>query len=461
MKRGFDLSILGSRGDWNKRMQAPSEELQVKHEEVQAQNEESQARQKELRALQDELCRRNDELRRKSEELEVQGQRLQQVQEELQAANRRKDEFLSTLSHELRNPLAPLHSSLYLLQRAEPGSDQAKRMIAILDRQIGQLTALTNDLLDVTRISRGKITLQCATVDLCALVRSAADDNRALFAGHALHLVLEVPDEPLPIYADPARLAQAIGNLIHNAAKFTPANGEVTLALESSPVSNHARLIVRDTGTGMDPELLSHIFDPFFQGDQSLARSRGGLGLGLALVKALVEMHGGRVEAASEGLGHGSTFTIELPLCQVERENTPPPIFLQRARRRVLVIEDNLDTANSLRSVLELLGHRVETASDGPLGVSRAREFRPEVVFCDIGLPKMDGYAVARALRDEVQLRDAVLVAMTGYAQPEDKRRAAEAGFQEHLAKPPNIERLEEVLSRVAPLVTESQWRSG
>jgi PAS domain S-box-containing protein len=369
---------------------------------------------------------------------------------EAEEANRLKDEFLATLSHELRNPLAPLHSSLFLLQRAEPGSDQANRMLAIMDRQIGQLTTLTNDLLDVTRISRGKITLQCSTVDLCALVRSAAEDNRALLAGHALRQVLEVPDEPLPVYADPARLSQVIGNLLHNAAKFTQANGEVTLALERSPDSKSARLIVRDTGAGMDPELLSRVFDPFFQGDRSLARSQGGLGLGLALVKALVEMHGGRVEASSEGLGHGSTFTVEIPLCEEVRESTPPPVLLPRVRRRVLVIEDNLDAANSLRAVLELLGHRVETASDGRLGLSCAREFRPEVVFCDIGLPEMDGYAVARALRDEVQLRDAVLVAMTGYAQLEDKRRATEAGFHEHLAKPPSIERLEEVLSRVS-----------
>jgi two-component system CheB/CheR fusion protein len=207
-------------------------------------------------------------------------------------------------------------------------------------------------------------------------------------------------------------------------------------------------LIVRDTGTGMTPELLSHIFDPFFQGDQSLARTQGGLGLGLALAKALVELHGGSVKASSEGPGHGSIFTLELPLSRAERESTPPPMLLQRARRRVLVIEDNLDAANSLRDVLELLGHWVEIASDGPLGVARAREFRPEIVFCDIGLPEMDGYAVARALRDEVQLHDAVLVAMTGYAQPEDKRRATDAGFHEHLAKPPSIERLEEVLSR-------------
>jgi two-component system CheB/CheR fusion protein len=373
---------------------------------------------------------------------------LQRVQEELCEANRRKDEFLATLSHELRNPLAPLHSSLYLLRRAEPGSDQANRMMAIMDRQLGHLTALTNDLLDVTRISRGKITLQCSTLDLCALVRSAADDNRALFASHALRLALEVPTEPLSVYADPARLAQVIGNLVHNAAKFTPADGEVAVTLARSPGQESARLIVRDTGTGIAPELLPQVFEPFLQGDQSLARSQGGLGLGLALVRALVEMHGGNVEAASDGPGRGSTFTVELPLCKVERESTPPPTLLQRTRRRVLVIEDNLDAANSLRGVLEMLGHWVETASDGHLGLSRAREFRPEVVFCDIGLPEMDGYAVARALRQEVQLRNALLVAMTGYAQPEDKRRATEAGFHEHVAKPPSIERLEEVLSR-------------
>jgi signal transduction histidine kinase/ActR/RegA family two-component response regulator len=432
----------------NQQLQEQSEKLQVQQEELQAQHEELQAQQEELQAQQEELCTQNEKLRRKSKEAEERGQRLQKVQEELQEANRRKDEFLATLSHELRNPLAPLHSSLYLLQRAAVGSDQSKRMMAIMERQIIQLTTITNDLLDVTRISRGKISLQCSTVDLCVLARNAADDNRELFASHGVHLRLEVPFEPLPAYADPVRLAQVIGNLLHNAAKFTQANGEVTLALERSPDSKSARLIIRDAGAGIDPGLLSHVFDPFFQGDRSLARSQGGLGLGLALVKALVELHGGRVQASSEGLGHGSTFTVEIPLCEEQRESTPPAVLLPRARRRVLVIEDNLDAANSLRATLELLGHSVETASDGRLGVSRAREFRPEVVFCDIGLPQMDGYAVARALRDEVQLRDAVLVALTGYAQVEDRRRAAEAGFHEHLAKPPSIERLEEVLSR-------------
>jgi signal transduction histidine kinase/ActR/RegA family two-component response regulator len=409
-----------------------------------------EVQEEDLRAQREELRCQREELHRKSEKLEERGRRLQRVQEELQEANRRKNEFLATLSHELRNPLAPLHSSLYLLQRAEPGSDQAKRMMAIMDRQISLLTALTDDLLDVTRLSRGKITLQSSTVDLCALVRSAADDNRALFAGHALRLMLEVPNESMPIYADPARLAQVIGNLMHNAAKFTPANGEVTLVLEKIPGSESARLVVRDTGTGMDPEMLPHVFDPFFQGDRSLARSQGGLGLGLALVKALVEMHGGSVAASSDGPGHGSTFTVKLPLGQADRESTPPPMHVPRARRRVLVIEDNLDAANSLRSVLELLGHSVEIARDGRLGVSRARELHPEVVFCDLGLPEMDGYAVARALRDDAQMRDTILVALTGYAQPEDKRRTAEAGFHEYLAKPPSIERLAEVLSRAA-----------
>jgi CheY-like chemotaxis protein/nitrogen-specific signal transduction histidine kinase len=364
------------------------------------------------------------------------------------SAGNELDEFLGTLLHELRNRLAPLQSSLYLLQRAEPGGEQAGRMIANLDRQIRQLTALTDDLLDVTRLSRGKLALQCKTFDLCDFARKVVDENQALFAGSSLGLVVDVPDQPLLVHADTTRVAQVVGHLLNNAAKFSPAGSEVTLSVKSSPASNRASISVRDTGTGMNPELLSLAFEPFFRGDQAPARTQGGLGLGLALVKGLVEMHGGNVHAASDGPGQGATFTVELPLGPVERDVTPLPTVAPRTRCRVLVIEDNLETADSLREALQALGHVVETASDGRMGLSRARAFQPQVVLCDISLPEMDGYAVARAFRDEAQLRHAMLVAMTAYVQPEDRRRAAEAGFHEHLAKPPTIERLEEVLAR-------------
>jgi CheY-like chemotaxis protein len=334
------------------------------------------------------------------------------------------------------------------LERAKPGGEQAGRILAIMNRQLRRLTALTDDLLDVTRMSRGDLALQRSTVDLCGLVRAVVEENRALFAAHSLRLAVDLPEAPLLIHADSTRVAQVVDRLLHNAAKLTPAGGEVAFALASTPTSDRARLTVRDAGPGMDPELLSRVFDPFCAGDRSRCRASGGLGLGLAMVKGLVELHGGSVHAASEGPGQGTTFTVELPLGLAVQDAMPT--LAARGRCRVLVIEDNLEAADSMRDVLQLLGHVVETANDGRMGILRAREFRPAVVFCDISLPEIDGYAVARALREEAQLRDAMLVAMTAYTQPEDRRRATEAGFHESLAKPATVERLEEILARAS-----------
>jgi CheY-like chemotaxis protein len=366
----------------------------------------------------------------------------------MDSGNPLKEELLATLSHELRNPLASLRSSLFVLQRAEPGSVQAKRMMAIMDRQVDQLTSLTNDLLDSARIVRDKMLLHRSIIDLCALVRTTVEDNRALFDGNALYLMVEVPEEPMLGLVDPARVAQTLGNLLHNAAKFTPAGGEVTVAVERLAKADFCRISVRDTGIGIEPDLLPHVFEPFVQGKGSLARTQGGLGLGLAMVRGLVALHGGSAEVESDGPGHGARFTFDLPLGHLDSESMSPSVPITRACRRVLVIEDNPDAAESLQTALVSLGHVVETAHDGSAGLARAREFRPEIVLCDIGLPVMDGYAVARALREDAQLRGAVLVAMTGYAQPDARHRAAEAGFHDHLPKPPSIERLEEVLAR-------------
>jgi signal transduction histidine kinase len=232
----------------------------------------------------------------------------------MDGGNRRKDGLLAALSHELRNPLASLRSSLYVLQRAVPGGEQARRMLAIMNRQVDQLTSLSDDLLDVARMDHDKMVLRRSAIDLCALVHTAVDDNWALFEGPSPRLVLEVPEEPVPILADPARLSQSLGNLLHNAAKFTPSGGRVTVIVERDPGTDLARIIVRDTGAGIPPDLLPHVFEPFIQGDDSLARSQGGLGLGLTVVKGLVELHGGSVHAASAGSGQGTTFTISLPL---------------------------------------------------------------------------------------------------------------------------------------------------
>jgi two-component system CheB/CheR fusion protein len=359
------------------------------------------------------------------------------------------DRVLNLLLHELRGPLAPLRSSLYILERAEPGSEQSTRMIGIMNRQIRRLTALMDDMTDATHLTRGTLVLQRSTIDLVDLVRATAEDYRSLFSDADFRWAVVVPDQPLLVFADSTRMGQVIGRLLHNATRFTPPGGEIALTVESVPTSESARISVRDTGAGLEAGLLSRVFDPFFRGD--LARGHGGLGLGLSLVKGLVEMHGGSVQAASDGPGQGATFTIELPLGPVDCETTPSPA--PRLRRRVLVIDDSQEATDRLRDILQVLGHFVETANDGRAGIAQALVFRPDVVFCDIGLPKMDGYAVARALREEAPLRNAMLVAMTTYTRPEDRRRATEAGFHEQLAKPLSVERLQEVLARaVLPL---------
>ncbi len=366
----------------------------------------------------------------------------------LEESDRSKNQFLAMLSHELRNPIAPIRNSLYILDRAAPGGEQARRAHAVIDRQVGQLTRLVDDLLDVTRISRGKIQLRRERLDLCDVVRRTVDDHRWSFSENGLGLSTAVPDVPLWIDGDRTRIAQVFGNLLHNAAKFTQPGGKATLSVEGNVALRQAVVHVRDTGVGIAPEMLPRVFEPFTQADATLDRREGGLGLGLALVKGLVEMHGGTVSVASEGLGKGAEFTVRLPLEAAELPAAAQaPSALDRGPRRVLVIEDNVDAAESLREVLELRAHAVEVAFSGTEGIEKARTFRPDVVLCDIGLPGMDGYEVARTMRRDPALRETKLVALTGYAAPEDVARSREAGFDAHLAKPPTVEKIEEALA--------------
>jgi PAS domain S-box-containing protein len=383
--------------------------------------------------------------------------RFKLLSEELKAANeqlvesdRRKNEFLAVLSHELRNPLAPISNSLYVLERAAPGGDQARRAKEVIERQVAQLAHLVNDLLDVTRVTRNKIQLQRQRVNLCDVVRRSADDQRSLFDRTEVRLELAIPSEPLAVNADKTRMAQVVSNLLQNAAKFTGRGGTATISVSADRARRQALVRVSDSGVGMAPETLARLFQPFMQADETLDRTKGGLGLGLALVKGLVELHGGEVGARSEGLGKGAEFTVRLPIDSgVGADSCVRSLATQSIRRRVLVIEDNVDAADSLREVLELGDHDVAVAYNGPEGLSRAREFQPEVVLCDIGLPGMDGFEVARALRREDGLRGVFLVALSGYAQPEDLQRASEAGFERHLAKPPSLEKLEELLGNL------------
>jgi PAS domain S-box-containing protein len=374
---------------------------------------------------------------------------LRESEAALQEADRQKNRFLAMLSHELRNPLAPIRNGLYILERAAPGGEQARRAQAILHRQIGQMTWLIDDLLDVTRIAHGKITLRRERLELDELAHRAVEDHQAIFAKSGVRLeALPAPAE-VPVDGDRVRLAQVISNLLQNAAKFTPRGGKTTVSVESNPVRGQAILTVRDTGSGIQREMLPRLFDAFTQADTTLDRSKGGLGLGLALVKGLVEMHGGSVSAASDGLGKGAAFTITLPLevAAAGVVGARPDRGVTAVPSRVLVIEDNEDAADSLREVLELGGHIVEVAYSGRDGIEMARAFHPDVVLCDIGLPEMDGYEVARTIRADPGLGRVALVAVSGYAQPEDVATASEAGFDAHLAKPPSIETLERVLA--------------
>jgi signal transduction histidine kinase/CheY-like chemotaxis protein len=365
----------------------------------------------------------------------------------LREADQRKNEFLGVLSHELRNPLAPIRNALYILDRAAPGGEQATRARSVIGRQVDHLTRLVDDLLDVTRISRGKIQLQRRRVDLGELVLRTIEDHRALFADREIALEVHSAPGPAPVDADETRLAQVLGNLLQNSEKFTSRGGRVAVSVEVH--AGAVRVAVRDTGIGIAPELLPNVFEPFTQADDTLHRSLGGLGLGLALVKGLVELHGGRVAARSDGAGLGAEIAFELPLLAdaAAPRAAEPAASVRAGCRRILVVEDNPDSAETLREVLGLAGHEVECARDGREGVETARAFVPDVVLCDIGLPEMDGYAVARALRADPATAGAMLVALTGYALPDDQRRAAEAGFDRHLAKPVSLDDLDAVLA--------------
>ena len=376
---------------------------------------------------------------------------LREANLQLADADRRKNEFLAVLSHELRNPLGPIANSLYILDHAPLDGDQAKRAKQILGRQVTQLSNLVNDLLDVTRIARNKVQLQKQRLALDEVVRRTVEDNRSHFERAGVQLELVEAPCPVMVVADGTRVAQVVSNLLQNAAKFTATGGCTRVSVSSE--DGQAVLRVRDNGVGISSDNLARLFQPFMQAEHTLDRSKGGLGLGLALVKGLVELHGGTVSAHSDGLGKGTEFVVRFPLASdapLRAESTHTRAVA--ARRRVLIIEDNIDAADSLRAALELGDHEIEVAYNGRDGLAKARVFGPEVVLCDIGLPGMDGFDVARAFRADEALQHTFLVALTGYALPEDVQRAQEAGFDRHLAKPPSIEKLQELLGVVPAL---------
>ena len=368
-------------------------------------------------------------------------------EESLRAANQAKDEFLAVLGHELRNPLGTLTNAVAVLERL-PGDETMRHVVAIIGRQTGHLGRLVDDLLDVARVTSGKIELQRGPVELHALAGRCLDALAQ--AGRTGRHTVVLEGEPVYVDGDAARLEQVLNNLVDNALKYTPGGGRVTIGTERT--GETAMVRVRDTGQGIRTELLAHVFDLFVQEQQSLDRSRGGLGLGLALVKRLVELHGGSVAVWSAGPGQGSEFTVRLPVAagpvaEASRLAADAAPAATRSRR-VLVVEDSPDARQSLRMLLEMAGHEVETSEDGPSGLAKLRAFRPDVALIDLGLPGMDGYAMAREMRGRPETRAIRLVAVTGYGQAEDRRRALAAGFDLHVTKPVDASMLDDMLGR-------------
>jgi two-component system CheB/CheR fusion protein len=395
-----------------------------------------------------EADRRRHELEQEAHRRKHLEQELQQRAEELAEADRRKDEFLAMLAHELRNPLAPIRHAAHVFRALGPAGPDLQQAGEMIERQVLHLSRLVDDLLDVSRITRGKIALHKEPVELAAVVARAVEACRPVVEARRHELTVTLPREPVAAHADATRMAQVVANLLNNAAKYTPEGGQVWLTVEAGP--GEAVLRVRDNGVGMPADLLPRVFDLFTQGDRTLARSEGGLGIGLTLVKSLVEMHGGRVEAHSEGPGKGSELVVRLPTAEAGpgkgtgdggRPGQP------RSSRCVLVVDDNVDAAESLAILLRTQGHEVRTARDGPTALQEAGVFLPEVILLDIGLPRMDGYEVARRLREQEGLKKARLVALTGHGQEEDRRKAFEVGFDAHLVKPADLAELQEVLA--------------
>jgi PAS domain S-box-containing protein len=367
--------------------------------------------------------------------------------DELREADRRKSEFIAVLSHELRNPLAAIRTTLYVLEHGTPGSEAVIKGREVIDRQVGHVVRMVDDLLDVTRISRNKIELQRRPLDLGQVVRETIQDNRSHLELGGVRLDLRVPNAPIMVNADGARISQVVTNLLSNAIKFSVPGGAVTVSVRADPTSGQAILQVSDAGAGIDSTLIERLFEPFMQGDDTLDRNSGGLGLGLALVKGLVELHGGEVRAYSAGRDQGAELTVRLPL-QAGLETEAKIVraeILPQPGRRVLIVDDDRDVADGLRAALEIHTHRVAVAHNGPEALAAARLFKPDVVFCDIGLPGMNGYDVARAFRADGTFRSTILVALSGYAQSEDLAKASAAGFDQHLAKPPNIEKIKRI----------------
>jgi PAS domain S-box-containing protein len=387
-------------------------------------------------------------------------EQLKEAQRALQETDRRKDEFLAMLAHELRNPLGAIGNAAQVIKQLGPAEGNLRWARDVIDRQIAHLSRILDDLLDVSRISRGQIALRSEPMPVRSAVALALETALPLLEAGRLRFESEMAPDPMWVNGDATRLAQVISNLLSNAARYTPAGGTVTLTVRRE--GNEVLVSVRDTGIGIAPDILPHVFGLFVQADRSLDRTAGGLGLGLTLARRLTEMHGGRIEAFSAGLGQGSEFVVRLPMCAPLAADvaSPPAPAGGAVRRRVLIVEDNADAAESLAITLTGMGHEIRLARDGPSALEAAAEFKPDVALLDIGLPGMDGYEVGRRLRAASGSAGILLVALTGYGQEEDRRRTRDAGFDHHFVKPIRPDAILEILGRgAAPVASSSPGR--
>jgi PAS domain S-box-containing protein len=375
----------------------------------------------------------------------------------LREADRRKDEFLAILAHELRNPLAPISNSLHILRLSGELSPAMEQIRGIMERQVSQLVRLVDDLLEASRIKRDKIELRKEQVELAAVLRNAIETSRPLIDAAGHQLAITMPADVVLLDADPVRIAQVVSNLLNNAAKYTPDGGQIWLTAKEE--GEEALILVRDTGIGIPLAHLSKVFDMYAQADQSLERAQGGLGVGLTLAKHLVELHGGRIEAASEGVGKGSEFIVRLPLPAASGPSAITSLAARRALpvRRILIADDRRDAVFVLGKLLEKMGQTVQIVHSAAAALKMATTERPDVLISDIAMPGMDGYELARRVRQDPALADVVLVALTGHGKPEDRQRAEQAGFNFHLTKPVNWDALERLLASVAAPKREAE----
>lgn len=375
---------------------------------------------------------------------------LRTSEEALRDADRRKDEFLAILAHELRNPLAPIRSGLQLLRESSGNAAEPDKVIPVLERQVGQMVQLVDDLLDLSRVSRGVIELRQRPMDVHEAMEQAIEATRPLLESKGHRLELHFHDQPLLLNADPTRIAQVFGNLLDNAAKYTDPSGVVFITTRI--LDGQAHITFTDSGIGISTEHISKVFEMFGQVDRSHARTRGGLGIGLHIVEQLVHMHGGNIHASSEGIGKGSSFTVTLPLASepvhVQEEPVAKTIIKQM---RVLIADDNEDGVTALGKLLEIAGHNVKVAFSGEEALAAGEAFHPDAIILDIGMPGMDGYETCRRMRELPWGRDVHMIALTGWGQEEDKRRTREAGFDHHLVKPIRSKDVKEVLAQGAP----------